>query len=422
MNLYIRDKNITKLDEWLVNPTKNYINTCLKLILPFKKYSNINNLKKLENILNSISNYDFCSVDVIFETDDYNVDMEKLKLVNNYQQKLKANLFFYDEDEQWPFYQVVHAHNIINQVATDIKELNLSPIEQLLYAYLFVTQFEYKIEANDQTAGLSRSLYGVLNSDKIVCAGYCNLLKAIIQNLDTNNIKLFYNLESFVMPDEVSMHATLISYIRDNKYNVDGYYYLDPTNDSDITYHEDIKDRDISINAFLVPLCDLKHTTEKSIVTLDSHFIEFRYLGDDYNFYDNKPEYESYLSLTGSGFKLHDKEFNKYLNTNLKIIDDLNQQYNKIKKDNTPLCKYLKKDDSLIKDMLIKNSKPISLDVYINALNAVLKTLNITENKKDTFLYVKKIINNSIENSREYFTKKAKNEIRQCEEFYKEKQ
>lgn len=122
---------------------------------------------------------------------------------------------------------------------------NLSPYEKYLYAYNIVKQFKPYLESTNREE--ARNLYSVLKSDYIVCAGFANLLKDLLDKL---GIKSFYygaavntgldNVanQDIVLNDDVEMHkvshARLIVSLVDEKYGIDGIYEADPTWDNNL--------------------------------------------------------------------------------------------------------------------------------------------------------------------------------------------
>ena len=137
-----------------------------------------------------------------------------------------------DYGKTWTLKEVERANNSIEKVANKIKKHNFSPIEKLLNAYISVTQRDYRVEEENEDPSISRSIYGVLNSNKIVCVGYSSLLKAIMASVDDKNIQLVENTIATSNSGEYAegYHRDLIVNIKDEKYGINGYFLLDPTN------------------------------------------------------------------------------------------------------------------------------------------------------------------------------------------------
>ena len=106
---------------------------------------------------------------------------------------------------------------LVDNIAKDVKEYNLSPLEQIIYVYDFVKQREYS-DCDDKHK--SRDLDKVVNGEHIVCVGYSNLFNAILLSLGINAMPL--------ISIKVKHQRSLI-YVQDKKYNIDGIYAFDPT-------------------------------------------------------------------------------------------------------------------------------------------------------------------------------------------------
>lgn len=168
----------------------------------------------------------------------------------------KKNILFGFEDLQntWSVEEVERANNQIIERANGIKKKKLTPFEKLLSVYLDITHREYIEESEEEHFSSSRSVYGVLNKENIVCVGYSNLLKAIMSEIADENIKVYINnvAVSYDNKSLAGYHQNLIIYIKDDKYGIDGYYYLDPTWDN----YKD-KTEPFNLEYFMVPLADI---------------------------------------------------------------------------------------------------------------------------------------------------------------------
>ena len=108
----------------------------------------------------------------------------------------------------------------------------LSPLEKLTYAYDIMKSFEYTKEKGD--ASESRYPSKIISGNSIVCAGYTALLSEIIKGID-DNIKIGAFGVNCYKEDKKTLrggHSRSIVRIDDDKYNVHGFYILDPTWDS----------------------------------------------------------------------------------------------------------------------------------------------------------------------------------------------
>lgn len=138
-------------------------------------------------------------------------------------------------DEDFSVKQAITASRKINNIVKEINETNingepLSPFEKFILAYRFVTDRIYKEVDAGEDLSKSRSVISVLNGDKIVCAGYANLLATILNRLGipcTTQCMIAYDEEHKAYGN----HATCLVRMVDPKYKIDGIYFSDPTAD-----------------------------------------------------------------------------------------------------------------------------------------------------------------------------------------------
>lgn len=156
----------------------------------------------------------------IFDYKKINELLNKYKDCPNIHICLQGNIGFVRLDE------CEMIMNIINNYAKKIKSLNLSPLESIMYAYDIVRERKYKLD-DSQDITKSRDIKNVLFENAIVCTGYARILECILSSLDIKN-----NLVHLESINNGNGHFRNAVYVDDSKYNVKGYYYLDPTWDS----------------------------------------------------------------------------------------------------------------------------------------------------------------------------------------------
>lgn len=117
---------------------------------------------------------------------------------------------------------------ILDSFVYKIKSMNLSVLEEIMYAYDIVRDREYVKEDKGESYTLSRDLSRVLLGDKIVCYGYANIFHHILEKLDIKS--MMYNIKCRHISN--TRHERVIVYVNDSKYNIEGVYYFDPTFDS----------------------------------------------------------------------------------------------------------------------------------------------------------------------------------------------
>ena len=178
-----------------------------------------------------------------------------LKKYDVFFKKQGISFGFEDMERTWGVQEVEIANKKIVQTADEIRKQDLSPYEKILMAYLKVTSRKYTKEDEGAHYSSSRSVFGVLNDDNIVCVGYSEWLKSIAKELGDENIKIYRNSVKTSRDGKTfnAGHSNLIIRIKDEKYGIDGYYYLDPTWDSGHEEGKYVPD----ITYFMVPLSDI---------------------------------------------------------------------------------------------------------------------------------------------------------------------
>ncbi len=258
------------------------LNSNLRIKKPNKKiivntnYFNIPNLyENMEDVLKyisendiNISDQDFLNIitkntdtDYIFYTKDSNEieyagDLTKLKEFTNIIRKLGLNpnniflklenkdydykLFkglnmpividYGDEYSNATLEEFIAMRETINYYKELITSSNLSPLEQVTYAYDIIKSFDYQ-EA--EKGSDSRSMHRIINSGKIVCVGYAQFLKQVLKELgfkieayEVNSPDRYGNYDNY------NNHERNVIRIDDDKYDVHMIAACDPTWDS----------------------------------------------------------------------------------------------------------------------------------------------------------------------------------------------
>lgn len=115
--------------------------------------------------------------------------------------------------------------NKVMRTVERIKSFDLSPLEQFMYAYDLVRDRKFKREEVGESLRISRDLTSVLLGDKIVCEGFSNELKCILDHLGFNCI--LHNYKN--MSKKGDGHSRVAVYIEDKKYGIRGIYSADAT-------------------------------------------------------------------------------------------------------------------------------------------------------------------------------------------------
>ncbi len=249
---------------------------------------------------------------------------------------------------------------IINQICAEVKSLNLSPIEQIMYVYDLVRNREYIEENKDEDLTVSRDLTSVLLGNKIVCAGYAHIFKAILDNLGfKNEIVLLVNKE-----DNKRGHSRNVVHIKDNIYNIDGIYYFDTTWDS----------KKNNSNNFLLSYRFFAKTKEEIDELSQYKYEDYLFGNFDEEFISGFAEFVNQQGIKNLSFELRDKINNisnfisgKNLIPNLYLID--NFELPEGIRENFDLIKTIKK----MKKYYKKFNKPLDAITLLKVLYNVRK-------------------------------------------------
>ena len=114
----------------------------------------------------------------------------------------------------------------IQEIVDKVKVYNYSPLEQAIYVYDLVRDRCYVDEGIDDLPTDSRDLTSVLSGEKIVCLGFANIYNTVLKVLgfNTSVFKLYFKFGD-------SGHARVFANINDEKYDINGLYFFDPTFD-----------------------------------------------------------------------------------------------------------------------------------------------------------------------------------------------
>ncbi len=240
-------------DEILENKVLFKIN---KLIFTLEK----NGIKK-ENMIFSVLDNSHR-----FSKDEWN----RIEIINNYLKQQSIKFGFEDHGKTWDIFKVKNANKQINKTALEINSKNLSPFEKIMAAYFKVTSRVYNAEGENEHMAVSRSVYGLLNSTKIVCVGYSEWLADILKLTNDSNIKVYQNGIQIAKNNKYfdDAHRNTIIYVKDKKYNIDGYYYVDPTWDTTIYQNK----TEFNLNNFMIPLSDINEY--KFYIRADQLFLD----------------------------------------------------------------------------------------------------------------------------------------------------
>lgn len=139
-----------------------------------------------------------------------------------------------------------------------ITDYDLSPVERLTFAYDLVKSFSYKESPNEKNE--SRNPYKIIRSGYIVCAGYTAMLEEIMSNIDDKVSVSDFGVTCYNDDGTYEHHSRAMARIDDDKYNIHGFYIMDPTWDSYKKNGKDVLKEDYNAldlyRYFLVPISE----------------------------------------------------------------------------------------------------------------------------------------------------------------------
>lgn len=257
---------------------------------------------------------------------------------------------------------------VIDSIVENIKNMNLSAFEKVIYVYDLVRDKVYAEEDTEEdTFATSRDLTASLFGDKIVCTGYANLFNTILDKL---NIKTVMCSLNSTLGDPG--HSRSAIYIKDEKYDIDGIYFFDPTWDS----------KQGNDNKFLYSYRFLAKT-KKDIEKYSDHLID-----TTFNAYDSDFAYEFENKLDKNGIDTISREMAKAINNMSRFIDGKQLiDINYVTPYKIKLTLNGGKDDIISKvwDYSELLNRPISANKFLDALYNVRKIQYCQNPKKYPF-------------------------------------
>ena len=166
-------------------------------------------------------------------TDTYNgiennklVDYTNLQFLNGLK-NTNINITFFIADEEKTLDEMILNEQLLEKIADEIKNSPLSTFEKYIAAYDVVKMFkDYK----DYGFGLKgRAIHSIMSGKYMVCAGYANLLENLLLRIGIPCVELSCNAKKGFHAGDENGHARNYVYIKDSKYNIDGYYQCDTT-------------------------------------------------------------------------------------------------------------------------------------------------------------------------------------------------
>lgn len=234
----INEEEYFKLDDKIIYTCDEKNFDCNKFSMKINALKNIikNNFSINEEIIltphippseNNEKSFSFIKnnkeVELVFCVGDFKEIISALK--NDDYPNLKIK--FENSTDDITYKEFYDMYKKLNEIVEFINHYNLSPLEKVMLVYDIVKANEYKKEDKNESYGTSRNLNEIIKNDKIVCVGYSNLIDFLLTNLGIKSGVLFLRYENSKVG-----HERNYIYLNDDKYNIDGMFFLDATWDS----------------------------------------------------------------------------------------------------------------------------------------------------------------------------------------------
>lgn len=214
------------------------------LYLRISKDLTIKEIENIKNILSMVPNktikIDFQNKSKFYEIIE-NLKNNKIELgldsnftLEEYEYLAKYdNINFISGGQKHSPKKIFEREKIYNLIIEEVKNKDLSPLEQYMYLYNITKLFKEYKEAPDDQKVLSRNNEYTLFNEYMVCVGYATLLETLVKKLDNPFIKT----TTFSTDVDNVGHRRCLTKINDEKYDIDGIYISDPTWDS-VKYYD----------------------------------------------------------------------------------------------------------------------------------------------------------------------------------------
>ncbi len=416
-----RKNCLITVKSWSIPSTTNQINfyknkfNRFHIDINLDSYENISHLNDiLQKVINSNVNLECFDFSIQLGNKLFSqIELNNLKNFENALSQHNSTLFFKEYNTLWNIDELNNAYDFVNNTVKKINSCVLSPLEQLLYAYKIVTNKIYKQESFSQNALLSRSIMGVSNSEYICCMGYAEYLKEICNALNNKNIVCYsnsYKLYSKSLQENHNAigHRFNVVYLKDEKYNINGFYVLDACWDSKTNLNDTM-----GLSFFLIPFDDLKFYKNDNIETQPNNPFE-------YFISTQKPLILSYSNTKVSDFinnqcLLDVNELREKFKTTILNQYSLNEDLDKIKEIETKLSTIPFKGDYLeytfLKYACNKIKQHSVIVNYEDIINALFQVCTKVEqmNISDAQNYINKVVDKTKNVSFMSYVRGAKN-------------
>lgn len=134
----------------------------------------------------------------------------------------------------------------IDTIKGQVESKELSDFERVIYLYDIVKKYNYKKSQDDYSMD-GRQLHKIFNTKNIICSGYARIVSQVLNELGIR--AGIYKL----ITNNNELHARNLVHIKDEKYNINCIYSMEPTWESAIK-------EDYAYSLFLTPITKLKES------------------------------------------------------------------------------------------------------------------------------------------------------------------
>ena len=206
------EKNAISYEEFINNPYEIYLVGNKETVIKYVKDNNLENIDK--NVVMSF-NDEHIGMDSI---DTMQLLMDTFKNSNNLYINTEGNL---KAPKLKDYYDTM---TLVNNIVNEINDLDLSPLEKLMYLYDKVRDRYYILESEGEGLRSSRDLTSTILGENIVCEGFATIFNTIAEKLGLNSRPTSL--------DQVGSdigHERNMVYVEDKKYKYKGFLFFDPT-------------------------------------------------------------------------------------------------------------------------------------------------------------------------------------------------
>jgi hypothetical protein len=168
-------------------------------------------------------------------------DIEKLKFL---EEDRIIKIWYEDGITDCTVDEFIIMRKNIDSIINDIQSKKLSNFEKIIYLYDIVKKYNYKKSEDDYSMD-GRQLHKIFNTKNIICSGYARIVSQVL-----NEIGIQAGIYKLITNNN-ELHARNIVHIKDEKYNVNSIYSMEPTWESAIK-------EDYAYSLFLTPIDKLK--------------------------------------------------------------------------------------------------------------------------------------------------------------------